>query len=399
MRKIKNFIHLLEAYYWVWRCGAPGRKLYVIGVTGTDGKTTTCTLIYEILKTAGMKTGLITTVNAKIGSEEVDTGLHTTNPHPSLLQPLLAKMVKKGMTHCVLEVTSHGLDQNRVAGIDFQIGVLTNITHEHLDYHHNMQNYIDTKLKLFKNTKYAVLNRDDKNFAYCESQIINNNEQTIIKYTKSKLQNISESLAGDYNRYNVAAAVEVAKILGIKKRLSDKVIKRFGGVAGRRQEVKNNKGFKVYVDFAHTPNGLEQILTQLRKEGKEKLIVVFGCTGERDEEKRPMMGEIATRIADIVIITSDDTRSESQDEIAKQILSGILPSNPPPKLGGGTKGGSIFVINDRYKAINEAIGMARKGDIVLLAGKGHEKSILIGKTEQPWSDVVEAGKILRYEKN
>ncbi len=388
VQKFKNFYHLLNAWYWAWRCGWPGKKLYVIGVTGTDGKTTTCTLIYEILKAAGLKADYITTVNSE--------GLHTTNPDPSLLQPLLKKMVEKGMTHCVLEVTSHGLDQNRVMGIDFQIGVLTNITHEHLDYHGTMEKYIEAKSKLFKYVKYAVL----PNFQFEILNLKSNPNVKIFKYRKSKIKNVSMALVGDYNLYNLAAATEVARILGIEKWVK-LVARSFSGVGGRREEVPNKKGFRVFVDFAHTPNALENVLTQLRKETKNRLICVFGCTGERDKEKRPIMGEIAARIADFVIITSDDTRSENQDEIARQIIDGM--SNAPglratPSLIKEGEGG-VFKINDRKKALQKALGMARKGDIVLLAGKGHEKTILHGTTEYPWNDFDEAVKILNYAKN
>jgi len=388
VRKIKNFIHLLSSCYWTWRCGWPGKKLYLIGITGTDGKTTTSTLIYEILKKAGFKVGLFSTVYVKyfVDKEVVfGKGLHTTNPDPSQLQPLLKQMKDAGVTHVVMEVTSHGLDQNRVWGCDFQIGVWTNLTHEHIDYHKNMQNYRDAKIKLFKNTKYAVLNGDDPSFAYFKSKILSSKPQTIIKYQKSKIYKINSSLAGDYNKYNIAVAEAVAEILKVGKFVAP-VVRSFSGVPGRREEVKNNKGFKVYVDFAHTPNALLQVLQvlQAEKTKQAKLIVVFGCTGERDKEKRPMMGEIAVRIADVAIITSDDVRGENQDEIARQILVGI----PVSKMK------KVQVESDRKKALEMAFNIARPGDIVLLAGKGHEKSILIGKNEQPWSDVEQAGKIL-----
>jgi UDP-N-acetylmuramoyl-L-alanyl-D-glutamate--2,6-diaminopimelate ligase len=201
---------------------------------------------------------------------------------------------------------------------------------------------------------------------------------------------------GDYNKYNIGAAELVAKMLDVRSEIIVKTVKEFRGVLGRREEVNEGQDFKVIVDFAHTPNALEQVLDQLRKElpDKSKLIAVFGCTGGRDKSKRPMMGEIAARLADTVIITSDDTRNESQDEIAKQIIAGITPSNLPPNLGGRNKEGSIWVENDRKKAIEKAINMAHKGDIILLAGKGHEKTILLGKTEYPWSDKEVAKEII-----
>ena len=375
---------MLKAIFWTYRCGYPAKKLFVIGVTGTDGKTTTCTLIYEILKAAGIKAGLLTTVSAVIGGEEIETGLHTTNPDPSLLQPILKKAVGQGATHMILEVTSHGLDQNRVWGCNFQIGVLTNITHEHLDYHGSFKKYREAKAKLMLTTQYSILNKDDSSYEWFKNRC----KGKVIPYGGTRLKEISPALAGDYNKHNIAAAEAVCRILGIKQDVVARVIKEFRGVPGRREEVNLGQKFKVYVDFAHTPNALEAVLTQLKKElskGK-KLILVSGATGERDKEKRPMMGEIAARLADIMIITSDDTRSENQDEIAAQIFSGI----PKTQL----KDDKVFKENDRKKAIEMAIKMAKAGDIILLAGKGHEKTILLGKTEYPWSDAEVVRKLL-----
>ena len=252
VRKLKNWYHWLRSWFWVWYYGYPAKKLIVIGVTGTDGKTTTATLIYEILKAAGYKTGLVSTVKAMIGEKEVDMELHVTNPDAAVLQKLLRKMVDEGCTHAVLEVTSHGLDQNRVVGCNFYIGVLTNITHEHLDYHGTMERYIAAKMKLFRGVKYAVL----PNFQ------INPNAQ-IFKFEKSKIKQISPSLAGEYNRYNIGAAEAVAKILNIEK-VVPLVAQSFSGVPGRREEVKMGQNFRCIVDFAHTPNALEQLLKSLR---------------------------------------------------------------------------------------------------------------------------------------
>ncbi len=370
----------MRSLFWVVYYGYPARKLTVIGVTGTDGKTTTSTLIYEILQAAGIKTGLITTVSARIGDEELDTGLHTTNPDAKHLQPILKKMVEKGITHVVLEVTAHGLDQHRVLGCNFKIAVFTNISHEHLDDFGTMEKYAAAKAKLFRSVEYAVVNKDDEHLDWIlPPQLRGQDDTKVIEYGKAEIKEVSEPLKGEYNKYNIAASLAVAEVLGIKYQVSSMAIKNFGGVLGRREEVKNDKGFKVYVDFAHTPNGLKSILTQLRSETKKKLIVVFGCTGERDQTKRPIMGKIAADIADVVVVTSDDTRRESQDEIYEQIVSGIKYQVSSME--------KIHKINDRREAIKFAIGMAKKGDIVLLAGKGHEKSINLGGVEHPWSDV------------
>ena len=293
LRKTINFYHLLKAIFWTNWYGYPAKKLYVIGVTGTDGKTTTCTLIYEILKAAGYKTGVLTTVSAKYINRfekevEIEMGLHTTNPGSEELQPILRQMVHEGVTHMVLEVTSHGLDQNRVWGCNFIIGVLTNITHEHLDYHKNMQNYREAKLKLFKNLRYAVLNADDGSFAYFDNQIQKYNRRVnsnikIIKYKKTKLKVISPALVGEYNLYNIGAAEAVGRILKIQDDKIQRTVKNFQGVPGRREEVKAGQDFRLFVDFAHTPNALEQVLESLKagKSEKSKLIAVFGVGNRR----------------------------------------------------------------------------------------------------------------------
>lgn len=394
----KNIFHWLVSGFYILKYGYPAKKLTVIGVTGTDGKTTTSTLIYEILKAAGegIKPALLTTVAAKIGDSEIDTGLHTTNPDAKILQPLLARMVREGVTHLVLEVTAHGIDQFRIMGTNISIGVLTNVTHEHLDDFMTMKRYRAVKLKLFQKVKFAVLNKDEENFDYFAEKIRKGySGAKIIPYKKANLKGVSVALEGDYNLYNLGAAVEVAKILGIGYETVAKVARDFEGVPGRREEIKAGQKYRVFVDFAHTPNALEQVLKSLKETmsyGSNKsnrtnnLIVVFGCTGERDKEKRPMMGRIALNLADRVIVTSDDTRHENQDEIAKQILSGIRIQDLENR---------VIKENDRKKAIEIALKMAKPGDVVVLAGKGHEKSINLGGKEYPWSDAEVAKEFLK----
>ncbi len=379
----KNLRHLLESCWEVVKAGYPARKLVVIGITGTDGKTTTSHLVYEMLKSAGIKVALVSTVAAYIGSEEIDTGFHVTTPDAKLLQPLIKKIVDAGMTHLILEVTSHGLDQHRVLGCNFQVGVITNITHEHLDYHKTFEKYRSTKAKLIIGTKYAILNADDPSFEYLKDR----SGGEIIPYTKTKTKISNPKLAGDYNLYNIAAAEAVAKIYKIQSTIVNKALDNFPGVPGRLEEIKNNLGFRTIVDFAHTPNALEKVLTELKSQlpKNKKLILVFGCAGLRDHTKRPMMGEIATRLADKVIITAEDPRTENIDDIYKDIVSNITPK-PPLKLRGGAEGGGVTRVDDRQEAINKAIGQAKTGDIVVVTGKGHEKSMCFGTTEYPWSD-------------
>lgn len=387
VRGIKNLYHFWESWFWVLRYGYPAGKMVIVGVTGTDGKTTTCTLIYEMLKAAGWKCGMVTTVAAKYlgreGEVTVNTGLHNTVPDAKDLQALLRRMEEAGVTHVVLETTSHALEQNRVEGVNFRVAVLTNITHEHLDYHGTMEKYKEAKKRLFTmpSVKEVVLNEDDGSYAEfklaCEGA-----GKSVAGYKKSRLSRISSTLSGDYNKYNVAAAEATAGILGVEKRIVKAVVAGFAGVSGRREEVVAGQKFKVYVDFAHTPNALEAILTQLRKElaPGARLIVVFGCTGERDRSKRPMMGRIAEQLAEVVIITSDDTRSENQDDIAAAIIGGF--ANYDLRVGNGT----LIKENDRRIAIRKAVSVAKPGDILLLAGKGHEKTILLGGVDHPWSD-------------
>lgn len=379
----KNLRHLLESCWEVVKAGYPARKLVVIGITGTDGKTTTSHLVYEMLKSADIKVALVSTVAAYIGSEEIDTGFHVTTPDAKLLQPLIKKIVDAGMTHLILEVTSHGLDQHRVLGCNFQVGVITNITHEHLDYHKTFEKYRSTKAKLIIGTKYAILNADDPSFEYLKDR----SGGEIIPYTKTKTKISNPKLAGDYNLYNIAAAEAVAKIYKIQSTIVNKALDNFPGVPGRLEEIKNNLGFRTIVDFAHTPNALEKVLTELKSQlpKNKKLILVFGCAGLRDHTKRPMMGEIATRLADKVIITAEDPRTENIDDIYKDIVSNITPK-PPLKLRGGAEGGGVTRVDDRQEAINKAVGQAKTGDIVVVTGKGHEKSMCFGTTEYPWSD-------------
>lgn len=355
--------------------GFPAKKLRIIGVTGTDGKTTTSHLIYEMLKKAGKKVALISTVAAYIGDQELDTGFHVTNPDASLLQKLLRQIADRGFEFLVLEVTSHGLDQNRLVGIGIEIAVITNITHEHLDYHKNMDSYRMAKAKILSNAQCAILNADDPSFEYFSGRA--GRLTKIIPFTKWPDSRRSLALAGDYNRYNIAAAVAVVKELGASIQELD-VIKNFAGVPGRMEEIKLGQPFRTIVDFAHTPNALEQVLSTLKKElgARSQLLVVFGCAGLRDHSKRPLMGRIAVKYADKVIITAEDPRTESLDDIYKDIIGSL--SNEQCVMS--------IRVDDRQQAIQKAVSMAKKGDIVVVTGKGHEKSMCFGKTEYPWSD-------------
>lgn len=324
---------LASEYY-----GDPSRKLKVIGVTGTKGKTTTCHLIHHILTQNGKKAGLISTISAQ--------GFHTTAPDILTLNNELSQMVKDNYEYVVLEVSSHGIDQGRIAGIKFDISVLTNLAPEHLDYHKTFKEYKRVKMMFVNSAKFRVFSP---------------------KTTKLKI------LEGDFNNINAETAIEVCKELGILESSSIRALKTFKLPEGRLEEIKNDKGFRVFVDFAHTPDSLEVALKYLKSITKGKLISVFGCAGERDPRKRSRMAKISTRIADLSVFTAEDPRTENIFKILKQMKSGAISK-------------SYVSIPERGEAIDYALSMAKKGDIVGVFGKGHEKSMCYDKYEHPWSD-------------
>ncbi len=385
INKLKNLKHFIEAIIAVLIYRYPARKLKIIGVTGTDGKTTTVHLIYSILKSAGKKAAFISTISAKIGDKEIDTGFHVTTPNPWLLQRLLRQIVDEEVEYLVLEATSHGLDQHRLFGCNFQVGVITNITHEHLDYHQTFKKYLEAKAELFKRVKIAILNRDEEHFNYLKraagrAKIVSYGIDREADYTFKKFK-FKTKLPGKYNLYNCLAAIAAAKSLGIKDEIIRKAVAGFLGLSGRLEKIDKGQDFSVFVDFAHTPNGLENVLETLKeKKGKGRLIVVFGCAGERDKTKRPIMGEIASRLADLVVLTAEDPRTENVDKIIDQIAAGC-------QKAGRIEGEKYFRVPDRREAIKFAVQkLAKKDDIIVICGKGHEKSMCFGKTEIPWSD-------------
>ena len=327
----------------------PSEKLKIVGVTGTKGKTTTCYLIYHILTKSRRKTGLITSIAAIIGKKEADTGFHVTSPDIISLNKLLADMVKDGMKYAVIEVSSHGIEQKRIAGIKFDVGVLTNIAPEHLDYHKTLAEYKKVKMSFIKS---------------CKRQII------APKNTKLHI------LPGKFNNLNAEAAIEAVSVFGIARKDALKAIKSFKLPEGRLTQIPNKLGISIYVDFAHTPESLEAVLKYLRTKTRGNLVSVFGCAGERDPYKRPKMGKVASLLSDKVILTAEDPRTEKVEEINNQIKRGI-----------NIKIHEVYDIPDRKKAIKFAIDNAEKGDTIGIFGKGHEKSMnLDGIHEISWSD-------------
>lgn len=388
---------------------SPSRRLVVIGVTGTDGKTTTTTLIHSILKVATQgKAGMISTVAADLGDRTADTGLHVTTPGAPQIQALLAQMVANGLTHCVLEMTSHGLAQGRLNGVEIDVAVLTNINHEHLDYHGSFENYRAAKGRMFEMLsqtyrkpdvpKIAVINADDPSAAYFAATAADRHvlyglgetsqvrPQTIryepqASYFRIASDEFATLLAGEFNLYNALAALATGQALGISTGVIQAGLSRVDAIPGRMERIDEGQNFVAMVDFAHTPNALEKALTAARKmlEPGQRLIAVFGSAGLRDREKRRMMAEISARLADITVLTAEDPRTESLDAILQAMADACVSQ-------GGIEGQTFFRVPDRGEALYQACQMAHAGDIVIACGKGHEQSMCFGTIEHPWDD-------------
>ncbi|GAB4495629.1 MAG: UDP-N-acetylmuramoyl-L-alanyl-D-glutamate--2,6-diaminopimelate ligase [Anaerolineales bacterium] len=390
----------------------PARHLTVLGVTGTDGKTTTSNLLYAILQAAGLPTGMVSTVNAIIGTQTLDTGFHVTTPDAPNVQNYLRMMVDAGLTHVILESTSHGLAQRRVEACEFDGAIVTNITHEHLDYHGSYEAYRAAKGRLFTmltetlpkahgNPRFAVLNRDDSSYDYL-AQITTARQIAYglhrdavvraenIRYTADGLHftvhtpsgsmPIDSRLVGEYNVSNLLAAIAAAvEGLHLPLDAARAGIAAFQGVPGRMETIALGQDFLAIVDFAHTPNALQRTLEAARQMTTGRVIVVFGSAGLRDREKRRMMAEIATQYADLSIFTAEDPRTESLTGILAHMATGA-------EAYSGREGETFWRIPDRREALRFAVQLARKGDIVLACGKGHEQSMCFGETEYLWDD-------------
>ncbi|CAN5136585.1 UDP-N-acetylmuramoyl-L-alanyl-D-glutamate--2,6-diaminopimelate ligase [soil metagenome] len=408
VRKLKNYYHLVQAKVANIVNSHPGDNLTIIGVTGTDGKTTTASLIYQILHENGTPVGLLTTVSALIAGKEYDTGFHVTTPNSFSLQAYLKKAKHAGATHFVLEVTSHALDQNRVHGIPFAIGVLTNITHEHLDYHKSYDNYVAAKAKLLEHANLSVINRDDQSYEPV-TKILKTSKKHVINYGMHQNADVNPevfpfktNLFGKFNEYNCLAAITVAKQLGVADNVIRKVLQQ-ATVPKGRQEVVYDGDFMVIVDFAHTPNSFERILKEFAAKKRRRLIHVFGCAGKRDETKRPVMGKASSTYADIIILTAEDPRNEPIDDIMADIQDGFSQSfiyrDYEEKSIEKDEMQTFYKIPDRQKAIDFAIKHATKGDMIVITGKGHENSMNYGHGEQPWSEFSAIEKALKLRES
>jgi len=377
----------------------PSRKLLVVGVTGTNGKTSICYLSRSILIDGGYNTAILGTIVQRVGGKDISAGMTTFESHR--LQKVFRDILDEGMDSVVMEASSHAIELKRVDDVDFDVAVFTNLTQDHLDFHKGMEGYLGSKTKLFsdlgayKKNTYAVLNADDT----ASKHIMKNTKAEVITYAvnndadlkvidynstadglafrvsvkgKDELE-VKLQLLGEYNLYNALAAMGV----GISQGLSLDTIKTglegVGSVPGRFDRVNCGQDFTVTVDYAHTPDALERVLIAAKKLTEGKLISVFGCGGDRDKTKRPLMGNVATSLSDYAIVTSDNPRTEDPMQIISHILKGI-------------KGGEYEVIPDRKSAIGKAIGMAKKGDFIVIAGKGHEDYQIIGTTKIHFDD-------------
>ncbi|WP_281982210.1 UDP-N-acetylmuramoyl-L-alanyl-D-glutamate--2,6-diaminopimelate ligase [Azonexus hydrophilus] len=400
----------------------PARRMTVVGVTGTDGKTTTTNLLFSILRAAGHNTGMISTVNAVIGDRALDTGLHTTTPDADEVQALLAQMRDAGVTHCVLEVTSHGLAHHRVDGVDFDVAVITNITHEHLDLHGSREAYRAAKARLFEMAPVHVLNADDD---YSFNYLVKLPARQRIFYSREIQPNgdyggwwlyaprvdratggiaayafrrgeqplalpLRTHLIGDYNISNILAAAGAALALGASPEAIQAGVAALRGIPGRMERIDEGQPYLAVVDFAHTPNALEHALLTLRRVTPGRLIVVFGCAGERDAQKRFLMGKAAAELADVAIFTAEDPRRESLDAIFAEMDRGARAAQPARA--------TIRHEPDRGEAIRQACALAVPGDTVVACGKGHEQSLCFGATEYAWDDREAMRRAIRGER-
>jgi UDP-N-acetylmuramoyl-L-alanyl-D-glutamate--2,6-diaminopimelate ligase len=363
--------------------GNPSKQLKLVGITGTNGKTTIATLLFKLFRELGHSVGLISTVENQI-NEQVIPATHTT-PNPIALNQLLKDMVAAGCTHCFMEVSSHAVVQHRIVGLDFTGGVFSNITHDHLDFHKTFDNYIKAKKEFFDQlpkTAFALTNSDDKNGmvmlqntaatkkTYALKQMADFNAKIIEnRFSGLNLEvdqiDVFFKLVGSFNAYNLLAAYGTAMLMGEDQLTVLTVLSSLTGAEGRFDYVENDQQIIGIVDYAHTPDAVQNVLSTIAniRKGTEQVITVIGCGGDRDKTKRPVMAQVACDWSDKVILTSDNPRTEDPNAILAEMEAGVSPSNKRKTL----------VITDRKAAIQTACHLAKKGDIILIAGKGHEK--------------------------
>ncbi|OGI22110.1 MAG: hypothetical protein A2808_03745 [Candidatus Moranbacteria bacterium RIFCSPHIGHO2_01_FULL_55_24] len=393
---VKNLGHLGLALLANIRYGFPGRKLSVIGVTGTNGKTTTAQMIARILERVGYKTAFATTVNFCIGDREWVNASKFTTLSSWKLQKFLAEAHRAGVTHVVLETSSHALDQHRVFGVPYLIAVITNVTREHLDYHKTLPRYRQAKARLFKQAKHAVINADMEHPEEFQGLV---SGKTVLYSTKEETADIVAEgisldfhaiefrvgeihfrlpLPGLFNIENALAALGAASLLGIDFSSAREALAEMRGVPGRMELVPNAEGIDIIIDYAVTPDAFEKLYASVLplKIPGTKIIHVFGTCGDRDRGKRPILGDIASRNADVVILTNEDPYTEDPERIIDEVEKGVTKK----------KDKEYFRIFDRREAIRKALSLAERGDIVLITGKGAETSMAWADRREPWSE-------------
>lgn len=380
--------------------GQPSKQLEVVGITGTDGKTTTSFLAVELLRAGGRRPGLIGTVAADIGDERLLNENRNTTPESLELQELLARMVGAGNDSVVMEATSHGLALDRTRNCRFDVGVVTSVTSEHLDFHGSLEAYRRAKARLIEEAPLAILNTDDDTYAFFAERARDRvltygiDADADLRATElvadaggSRFTLVAPDWRGEartpmpgrFNVSNALAALAIAHVAGVAWPVAVDALARTAGVPGRMERVDAGQPFAVVVDYAHTADSLAKVLRMLRPVTRGRLIAVFGSAGERDPTKRPAMGRVSAELADLTVITDEDPRLEDPRAINEAIADGA-------RAAGAIDGESLLVIDDRREAIARAIGMAGENDVVLLAGKGHETSIFYGTDKLPWDD-------------
>lgn len=400
-------VHFLEENYRKGRAkvvatryGNPAKKLRVIAATGTNGKTTTINFLNEILKEAGYKTAMFSTANIEINGEQTVNDTNSTTATVARLQKFFKQAAAADVEFTLVEATSHALDQHKFAGVNFEMAIMTNLTQDHLDYHKTMENYADAKAKIFEaNPKFIVLNSDDEWFYFfnkfdaSEQKITyGTNDSAEVKIVGAKLYKkgseakiiidnnveleVATNLPGKFNVYNMTAAISAAYLLGISLEDIQEGVANLEEISGRFERAVENLPFEVIVDYAHTPDGLEKVLEASKNITKGRTILVFGACGDRDRAKRPIMGEIAKRLADRVILTDEENYTEDAEQIRNEIKSGMGEKLPA----------HIEEIADRREAIKKALQIAQKGDTVLITGLGHEVFRVIDGEKMPWND-------------
>lgn len=401
-------VHLLENVYRKTRIqlvsaryGWPARGLRVIAVTGTNGKTTTANYINEILKQAGYKTAMFTTAVIEVAGESKINDLNATVASVSRMQQFLNEARRYKVDFVILEVTSHSLHQHKLDGVPIEAAVMTNLTQDHLDYHKTMEKYAAAKGLLFaRSPRYIVLNRDDDWFDYFDKylaeeqkitygkiedadvrisdiKLYKKGSEATLAFDHQEKSQLATYLPGEYNVFNMAAAASICYVLGVSMSDIKNGIASLEGIPGRFERATKDEKYEVIVDYAHTPDALEKLLEATRNITKKRIILVFGACGDRDALKRPIMGKIAAKLADEIILTDEESYNEDPDKIRRDIYAGIEESKATNKT---------TEIADRREAIRHALNIAKKDDTILITGMGHEQFRIINGEKLPWND-------------